>query len=46
MLIPKNLFASIEAAQRLLDNPNIQRIQLAMNNYKKLLIIQHSKVLI
>ena len=36
MLIPKNLFASMEAAQRLMNNPNIQRIQLAMNNVQKL----------
>lgn len=36
MLIPKNLFASMEAAQRLMNNPNIQRIQLVMNNIHKL----------
>ena len=36
MLIPKNLFASMEAAQRLINNPNIQRIQLVMNNIHKL----------
>ena len=32
MLIPKNLLASMEAVQRLMDNPNIQRIQLATDN--------------
>ena len=32
MLIPKNLFASMEAAQKLQNNSNIQRIRLAMNN--------------
>ena len=32
MLIPKNLLASMEAAQRLMDNPNIQRIRLAIDN--------------
>ena len=31
MLIPKNLFASMEAAQRLMNNPNIQKMQLMMN---------------
>lgn len=31
MLIPKNLLASMEAAQRLMNNPNIQKMQLMMN---------------
>ena len=31
MLIPKNLLASMEAAQRLMNNPNIQKMQSMMN---------------